>query len=240
MKTKNMIPGEMEFFKFVIRQISYSDSSFKIIKNNDDYEIVIKAYFNNSLGQIAQKYVKKINKLPPDDYTHYYGMWSKKGILRYDYFSLNYNSAYMVISSEYNKFYYNIIPYRVLKHLGIDKKFYPSHIQNKKEMGYYESDFFIFINTYFYNTKMKEDDNNLIITINRSIRDLIYEYHGVFKLDNIVIAKNLPSRNYLRKLIHRWEHQGILTVYSDSLVFNLSLSSDKYYLCDFSSCTNIN
>lgn len=229
MKIQNMVPGEMEFFKFVIRQIDYTNSSFEIIKNNDNYEIVIKAYFNNSLGQIAQKYVKKVNKLPPDDYTHYYGMWSKKGILRYDYFNLNANSAYMIISSEYNKSYYNIIPYRVLKHLGIDEKFYPSHIQNKKEMGYYESKFFKFATNTCNHKITVNKDNSSIIIIESSMRNLIYMYLVVLRMNYAIIVKK-SSKNYLRKLLHKWERQGLLTINSNSLVFKLSAHNCEYYL----------
>ena len=229
MKTKNMIPSEMEFFKFVIRQINYTNSRFEIIKNNDNYEIVIKAYFNNSLGQIAQKYVKKVNKLPPDDYTHHYGMWSKKGILRYDYFSLNDNSAYMVISSEYNKSYYDIIPHRVIKKLGINQVFYPVHTQNKKEVSYYEKDFFKFATSICNHKSSINEDGSTIITIESSMRNLINAYHFTLRATHAIITKE-PSRNYLRKLLHKWNRQGVLIINNDSLVFKLSAYNCECYL----------
>lgn len=230
--TFKIAPEEAKFFKFVIRQINYNKST--LIKTTKYYsarmsqtKVVLITYFRKSLLKIAKIYIKKNDNISIGDCINCYHKWLSKGILKTDFkFKDNF---YFEIEANVNNCYYDIIPHRVIKKLGIDPVFYPVHTQNKKEVSYYEKDFFKFATSICNHKSSINEDGSTIITIESSMRNLINAYHFTLRATHAIITKE-PSRNYLRKLLHKWNRQGILIINNDSLVFKLSAYNCEYYL----------
>lgn len=225
-------PDEAKFFKFVIRQINYNKST--LIKTTRYYsarmsqtKVVTIMYFNKSLLKIAKIYIKKNDNISIDDCISCYHKWLSKGILKTDFkFKDNF---YFEIEANVNNCYYDIIPYRVIKKLKIDPVFYPFHNQFRriKELSEEEEQFFItVVRTFSYLPETSINNDGITITIRYSMRQIINQYLCYENKFNT--CKDLPSRNYLRKLIHKWNKKGILYVNYDKLTFKLSYANPEH------------
>lgn len=226
-------PDEAKFFKFVIRQINYKKST--LIKTTRCYsarmsqtKVVLITYFSKSLLKIAKIYIKKNDDLSIGDCISCYHKWLSKGILKTDFKFKN--NFYFEIEANVNNCYYDIIPHRVIKKLEIDPVFYPFHNQFRciKKLNKVEKQFFIALIESAYLPKTSINDDEIIIVVNYGMRQFIDQY--LCYKNKISLSKNLPSRNYLRKLVHKWDREGGILWFldNDRLTFKLSYTNPEH------------